>query len=88
MLVVLEGLLVVELTFGVLFELLLELETLKPITVRITITRSPKGIATQTMGFICRFDPIGVLERGDAGKLCWSLCPRVDCVPEGEMGGD
>jgi hypothetical protein len=52
--------------FWVLVELLLELETLKPITVKITITRSPKGIATQTMGLVCFFDVVGVLDKGDA----------------------
>ena len=71
-----------------LVELLLELETLKPITVKITTTRSPKGIATQTMGLVCFFDAVGALDKGDAEYVCWSLRPWVDCVTEGEKGGD
>ena len=67
MLVVLDEVFVTELEFGLVFELLLlEFETLKPMTVRITITRSPKGIATQTIGLVFCFEATGVLDKGDA----------------------
>ena len=64
---VLEEVFVAELEFGLVFEvLLLELETLKPITVSITITRSPNGIATQTIGFVFCFDASEVSDKGGA----------------------